>query len=263
MECLDSNGARQDSKAWLAKATEIIGQLSALAPSAIIGSSSTFARIQSPSLNPAAYPEWDRYLTAVTGQSVTIRSVFVKEQQAATNIEYAGTFREDFTITLSGSMTQGGSQLANLPPLKIYGPKPPFPPPVDPPIPALTFSQQIYPANGPYFLGETSSTFHTAGENDAFSVIYRDLIDGFHSGFIGGRLGNSSDTWAGKPRFAEARPAGQDDKCYNQYAAKIEELSGGQVYGYAFSDVGSRPLMTITNSATLRIHILADDEVFS
>jgi len=38
----------------------------------------------------------------------------------------------------------------------------------------------------------------------------------------------------------------------------VHTLSNGEVYGYAFSDYGGDPQLTITNAATLKIAILPD-----
>jgi hypothetical protein len=92
-------------------------------------------------------------------------------------------------------------------------------------------------------------------------VVYRDLIGGLNSGFIGGKFGNSSANWANQPSFAPARKT--DDGFYNQYAAQVHTLSNGEVYGYAFSDYGADPQLRLNEAATLRITILSDSAKFA
>jgi hypothetical protein len=257
MQAFDSGNNSLGSKSWAQSGQAIIQALSKLAPNARVNTASgTFARVQSPSHVPSAYPSWNAYLSSLTGQTVTIVDVFSKAGQAPTYINYSGTFGQDATIVLSGTMTQNNAPVPGLSVVKIYGPQPPFPPPTNPPIPQLSFADQIYQANGPYFLGDTSPTYHTAGDNDAYSVVYRDVIGGLNSGFIGGKFGNNSSGWQNQPSFGPARKT--DDGFYNQYAAQIHTLSNGEVYGYAFSDYGGDPQLAITNAATLKIAILPD-----
>jgi hypothetical protein len=258
---LEALGGSSGSRSWNTAANAIVATLAELAPGAVIQSATgEFVRVQSPTHSPSSYPSWQPYLNSLAGQTVTLVDVFSKQGQPPTQIHYSGTFGPDATIRLSGTLTQNGKPIAGNADLTIYGPKPPFPPPTNPGIPQITFSQQVYPANGPYFLSDHPATYHTAGANNAYSVIYRDLMSGLNNGFLGGKYGNSSTDWLEKPAFAAARTT--NDGYYDQYAARVQKLSGGQIYGYAFSDNTSDPLMTITNSSTLRIHILADDQKF-
>lgn len=262
VEALDGDNRLLGQKSWAVSGDAIIKELTTLAPNAAVETTSgTFARVQSPAHIANAYPAWTGYLKSLTNQTVTIVDVFSKDGQPPTQINYSGTFQQDSTIELSGTMTQNGNLLPNLSVVKVYGPKPPFPPPTNPGIPQLTFADQIYQANGPYFLGTDSPTYHTAGDNDAYSVVYRDLIGGLNSGFIGGKFGNSSANWANQPSFAPARKT--DDGFYNQYAAQVHTLSNGEVYGYAFSDYGADPQLRLNEAATLRITILSDSAKFA
>jgi hypothetical protein len=257
IQAFDSGNNSLGSRSWAVCGNDIISALTKLAPNSVVQTGAgTFARIQAPVHIPSAYPAWTNYLASLNGQTVTIIDVFSKAGQSPTQINYSGAFQQDSTIVLSGTMTRDNKPLPNLSVVKVYGPQPPFPPPTNPPIPQLSFADQVYQANGPYFLGDTSPTYHTAGDNDAYSVVYRDMIGGLNSGFIGGKYGNSTTDWQNKPAFAAARTT--DDGYYNQYAAQIHTLSNGEIYGYAFSDYGADPLLPITNAAKLVISILSD-----
>ena len=60
----------------------------------------------------------------------------------------------------------------------------------------------IYSVDGPY---EWGGQTHLVSENDVYAAIYRDLISGFAWGYWGGRYGDDSARWSGKPPFAAAR----------------------------------------------------------
>lgn len=261
IEAFDAQGKSLGSKQWAYSGNTIIRTLSKLAPKAVVKTTGGgFARVQAPNQLPSAYPGWSAYLATLKGQKITITDSFVGVSPPIV-ANYSGTFADKFgTITLSGTLTQNGAPYnggtSNFS-VTVYGVRGQIPQPAPDGIPALTTAQQVYPSNGPYFRSDSPSTYHTAGENNVYSVIYRDLMSGLNNGFIGGKFGNSFAGWANKPAFSGARRA-PDDGFYNQFAAAIEPLSGNTIYGYAFSDATTHPLLTITDAAKLQISIFAD-----
>lgn len=253
IEALGAGGNLLGSKGWAVPGTQIIQTLTALAPSAAVNApDGTFVRVLAPNQMPSAYMNLQPYVNSLNGQTVTLTGSFVGVNPPI-DFAYSGTFQPDGTITLSGTQTQGANPVPAPASVTVSGPAPANPPPT---IPALTFAEQIYPANGPYFRSDTGTTFHTAGENNIYSVIYRDLMSGMNNGYIGGKFGNLSTGWAGQPAFAAARTS--PDGFFNAYASAVEQLSAATIYGYAFTDATSDPLLDISGAASLKISIYSD-----
>lgn len=258
IEAFNAQGKSLGSKQWAYSGDTIIRTLSKLAPKSVVKSGGSFVRILAPNQLPSAYQKWNAYLATLKGRKVTITDSFVGVNPPII-AKYSGTFKDKLgTITLSGTLTQGGNPYnggASNFSISIPGSSSAFPKPVPPT--AVTMTDQVYPSNGPYFRSDNPSVYHTAGENNVYSVVYRDLMSGLNNGFVGGKFGNDFTTWTKKPAFAAARPS-PDDGFYNQFAACIEPLSGATIYGYAFSDVSTHPLLLITNAARFEITIYSD-----
>jgi hypothetical protein len=74
---------------------------------------------------------------------------------------------------------------------------------------------------------------------------------------MGGRYGNDSAKWVGKPPFAAARAASRPYTTFNRYAAAIYKYSNA--YGFSFSDTLPKKVqLPLDGAATLRITILRD-----
>ena len=197
-----------------------------------------FARILSPQLSQSSYPTFAQDISSMAGKSVTIRGAFYGNPYQT--FSYTGTFAQDGSITLNGTIAapNGGS------------PSPPSPVSVT----GSSLPSAIYTVNGPYTVGGQPA--HVS-DNNVYSVVYRDLISGFASGYVGGRYGNDSANWAGKPPFAAARKTTTPYTTYNQYAAVIYKYSNA--YGFSFSDtLPKKIVLGLNDASTLRITILPD-----
>ena len=117
-----------------------------------------------------------------------------------------------------------------------------------------TLPSAVYTVDGPYTWGGAT---HHVGDNDVYAVLYRDLISGFAWGYWGGKYGNDSRAWQGKPPFAAARKTKTGYSTYNEYAAVIYKYSNA--YGFSFSDTGPKKVqLPLDGAATLQITILPD-----
>jgi hypothetical protein len=199
--------------------------------------SGAFARFLSPQLSPSAYPSFVPYIHSLAGQRVTIRSSFFGTPFET--FAYSGTFAPNGSIVLRGTITPLGGLPAQGQPLSVSG---------------ASLSSAIYTIDGPYSWG---SATHMVSDNDVYAAIYRSLISGFAWGYWGGRYGNDSARWTGKPPFAAARRRRTRYATYNDYAAVIYRYS--DAYGFSFSDTGPKKVqLPLGGAATLQITILPD-----
>jgi hypothetical protein len=197
-----------------------------------------FARFLSPQLSLDSYPSFAKDVAAMAGKKVTLRGKFFGTPYQT--FVYSGTFARDGSITLDGTIAapNGGS-----------------------PSPALTVAvtgsslpQAIYTVDGPFTVGGTPA--HVS-DNNVYSVIYRDLISGFAAGYMGGKYGNDSGNWVGKPPFGAARATDTPYTTFNRYAAIIYRYS--DAYGFSFSDTLPKKVqLPLDDAAILRITILPD-----
>jgi hypothetical protein len=196
----------------------------------------TMARILSPQLSPTSYPLFDAYMKSLAGQRVIVRGAFYGNPFQT--FVYRGTFTGSGDIVLSGSIT-GPSGTA---------------PGYDLSVDGSSLNSAIYTVNGEYSWG---GQVHHVSDNDVYAVIYRDLIAGYAWGYWGGRYGNDSAKWQGKPPFAAARRSSTPYATYNRYAAVIYGYSNA--YGFSFSDTGpKRVVVGLDDAKRLRIVIPPD-----
>ena len=113
----------------------------------------------------------------------------------------------------------------------------------------------VYTGNGGYTVDGSPQTI---GNNDQYTVIYRDVVAGFALGYWGGRYGNNTADWEGQPDFAAARSGLDPFVAFDQYGSTIAQYSGA--YGYAFHDVGPTAVTVPLNPsiATLQLTINPD-----
>jgi hypothetical protein len=188
-------------------------------------------------VNQSAIP----YVNSVAGQALTISGTYVgRIAPTPSTYNYSGTFAQDGTITLSGTLVPPPNP-ANQP-LKIDG---------------VTLPDAIYSNNGPYTVGGKPAQ---VADNDVYAAIYRDVVTGFDFGFVGGKYGSDSAGWYGTtpyhPPYACAPNTA--DPFYNQYALLIAANFGA--YGFPFADLLGNVQVGLNNAvATLRITILPDD----
>src|SRR6266511_719317 len=197
-----------------------------------------FARILSPQLSLDSYPSFRPDIEAMAGQTVTLRGAFFGTPYQ--EFVYSGTFAGDGSIELGGTITapNGGSPaLAQV--VAVDG---------------SSLPSAIYTIDGPFTVGGGQD--HVS-DNNVYSVIYRDLLSGFAAGYMGGKYGNDSADWVGKPPFAAARAASTPYATFNEYAAVIYKYS--DAYGFSFSDTLPKKVqLPLDGAATLRITILGD-----
>lgn len=199
--------------------------------------SGAFARFLSPQLSPSSYPSFVPYVHSLSGQRVIVRGSFFGTPFQT--FVYSGKFEPNGSIVLSGTITPKGGQPAQGEPVSVSG---------------SSLPSAIYTVDGPYsWAGAT----HMVSDNDVYSAIYRDLVAGFAWGYWGGRYGNDSANWLGKPPFAAARKTRTRYATYNEYAAAIYKYS--DAYGFSFSDTGPKKVqLPLEGATTLRITILPD-----
>ncbi len=251
---------------WKNSGSTIISGMKSSFPKAIVEKTNAqgkkeFVRVLGPAKSqtilPGAYPStiWNNYLNSLLGKSVTIKGRYYGAPNL--NYDYSGKFQSDQTLTLTGTISLYPGQTGTIPPndsITILGPKPTATPPSG--QHQWSFAEQIYAAVGPYFRNQNLNTYHTAGENNVYSAIYRDLIVALQLGYVGGKYGNSSNNWKGQPAFAQAR--NNPDGFYNHYASQINTYSGGEIYGFPFTDHASNTQLHFSNATELIIGILKD-----
>jgi hypothetical protein len=244
LQAFDSGGATLGSAlTYRCYTSTILQKLRALAPSAEVTSGGQFVRFLSPSHAPASYPSMAPYLRSMTGQTIHVNDVYANsEHPPALEVEYSGTFEADGSITLTGTMRNKGTQkVETSEPVRIEG---------------STIPLAIYTANGAFKVGGNPAA---AGENNQYSVIYRDIMAGFALGYWGGRYGNDTTDWLGQPDLAAARSGVAPYPTYDEYQAVIDEYSSA--YGSPFNELGPTPITVPTESAeeTLRLTIDPDE----
>jgi hypothetical protein len=194
-----------------------------------------FARILSPQLSPNSYPSLKQYFDSVKGAQLTVRGSFFGNPFQT--FRYAGPFGGSGLTTLGGMITRPPGPAKPGQALGVAG---------------STLPSAVYTVDGPYTWG---GKVHHVGDNDVYAVIYRDLISGFAWGYWGGKYGNDSANWQGKPPFADARKTPTNYATYNEYAAVVYKYSNA--YGFSFSDTGPKKVqLPLDGAHSLRITIL-------
>jgi hypothetical protein len=247
LQAFDASGAAVGSAlTYRCSTATILEKLRALAPGAEVRSpSGQFLRFNSPQHAPGSYPSMKPYVVSMAGQQIEVNDVFSKAKQAPRELHYKGTFAPDGSITLTGTITAQAYEAEpakELPAKELH-------------IEGTTLPEGIYTGNGPYAVGGNAAN---VGENNEYSVIYRDIVAGFALGYWGGIYGNNSLNWLKMPDLAAARSGPASYATYDQYAAIIGEYSSA--YGYSFHDLGPTPVQLSLNEsvATLRLTIDAD-----
>lgn len=240
LQALNGRGRQVGQLGWTAP-TATIERALLMIPGAhralVTASRGAFVRILSPQLRPASYPSFAPYVRSMAGRRVTVRGAFFGTPYQT--FVYSGTFARNGTIALSGMITPRGGRPAAGQTLTVSG---------------ASLAPAIYTVDGPYTWGGTT---HMVSDNDVYAAIYRDLIAGFAWGYWGGRYGNDSARWQGKPPFGAARRRAARYATYNEYAAVINRYS--DAYGFSFSDTGPKKVqLPLNNAAALRITILPD-----
>jgi len=238
MQSLDSSGATVgDALVYRCHTSTILSHLRTLAPAAEVTDAGQFARLLSPQLSPQLSPPSYRsmapYLASMTGKRIEVNDTFNGKPVQA--VSYSGTFEADGSITLTGT-------LAGAPGEAVH-------------IEGASLPSGIYSGNGPYEVGGRPASI---GENNAYSVIYRDLVAGFGLGYWGGRYGNNSSDWLGQPDLAAARATASPYPTYNEYTAIIGEYSGA--YGYSFNDVGPTPVTVPLDESVATLQVTIDSD---
>ncbi len=241
MHAFDSSGAPLGGPlTYSCYTSTILQKLRALAPSAEVTSGGQFVRFLSPSHAPSSYPSMAPYVQSMNGQKIFVNDIYANAEHPPTlGLEYSGTFEADGSITLTGTITREGKTEPGEP-VHIEG---------------STLPLAIYTANGAFTVGGKPAN---VGENNQYSVIYRDITAGFALGYWGGKYGNDTTDWRGQPDLAAARPSIAPYPTYDEYQAIIDEYSSA--YGSPFNELGPTPITVPTESAeeTLRLTIDPD-----
>lgn len=240
LQALDGSGAQiGESLGFRCNTSTLLSRLRALAPSAEVSSGGQFVRFLSPQLSPASYASMEPYVRSMVGQKIEVVDTF--NGTPAQGIHYSGTFEADGSITLKGTLeTPPGATPVEGEPVRVSG---------------ASLPTAIYTGNTPFEVGGKKAE---VGENNEYSVIYRDLVAGFALGYWGGKYGNSSADWLGKPDFAAARATAEPYATYSQYAALLGEYSNA--YAYSFNDVGPTPVAIGLNEAVSTLRLTIDPD---
>jgi hypothetical protein len=212
--------------------------MKAAAPGALVRTrEGGLARVLSPQLSPGSYPSFYRDVKSMAGKRVTLRGAFYGTPYQ--EFVYSGRFASNGSIRLNGTLTTPGGPTTPGKTVAVSG---------------SSLPSAIYTVNGPFTVGGQPAT---VSDNDVYSVVYRDLLSGFACGYMGGRYGNDSANWWGKPPFEAARATQEPYATFNQYASVIYRYSNA--YGFSFSDTGPKLVqLPLDRAATLRITILGD-----
>jgi hypothetical protein len=244
LEALDSGGALVgQALTYRCYTSTILARLRELAPSAEVKSGGPFMRFRAPKNAWSSYPSMEPYVKSMAGQTIEVEDIYANsEHPPAVNIKYSGTFEADGSITLTGTFKERSGAEAEVPsePLHIAG---------------STLPEAAYTGNEPYTVGGKPAN---VGENDKYSVIYRDIVAGFELGYWGGKYGNNTKNWLGKPDFAAARPNAEPYATYNEYAAIINEYS--DAYGAAFNELGPTPVTVPLEAATSTLRVTIEPD---
>jgi hypothetical protein len=241
LQGLDGSGAQVgEALTYRCYTATVLRALRALAPSAEVDSGGQFVRFLSPQLSPTSYPSMAPYVHSMVGQTIEVNDTFASETVSLKKISYSGTFQPDGSITLNGTLKPKGAPATSG--LAVE-------------IPGSTLPEAIYTGNGAFTVGGKAAD---VSENNEYSVIYRDVVAGFALGYWGGRYGNNTADWLGKPDFAAARSASAPYATWDEYASAIGEYSGA--YGYSFHDLGPTAVtIPLGSVATLRLTIDPDE----
>ena len=221
----------------------ILSRLRELAPSAEVNSGGQFLRFRAPKFAWSSYPSMEPYVKSMAGQTIEVEDLYANnEHPPSVNISYSGTFEPDGSITLNGTFTErsGAHTEEHGEALHIEG---------------ATLPEAAYTGNGPFTVGGHPAN---VGENNKYSVIYRDIVAGFELGYWGGRYGNNTKNWLGQPDFAAARSSVAPYATYNEYAAIINEYS--DAYGAAFNELGPTPVTVPLEGATSTLRVTIDPD---
>ena len=244
LEALDSAGERVgDPLTYRCYSSTILSQLRELAPSAEVKSGEQFLRFRAPKNAWSSYPSMEPYVRSMAGQTIEIDDLYANaEHPPAVNIKYSGTFEPDGSITLNGTFTERSGAHAEEHGEALH-------------IDGSTLPEAAYTGNGPFTVGGNPAN---VGENNKYSVIYRDIVAGFELGYWGGKWGNNSSTWLGKPDFAAARSSVEPYATYNEYAAIINANS--DAYGAAFNELGPTPVTVPLEGATATLRVTIEPD---
>jgi hypothetical protein len=244
LEALNSIGAPVGAAlTYRCYTSTILSKLRELAPSAEVMSGGQFLRFLAPKNAWSSYPSMEPYVKSMAGQRIEVEDIYANaEHPPAVNIKYSGTFESNGSITLNGTFTErsGAHTEEHGEALHIEG---------------STLPAAAYTGNGAYTVGVTAAN---VGENNKYSVIYRDIVAGFELGYWGGKYGNNTKNWLGKPDFAAARPSVEPYATYNEYAAIINEYS--DAYGAAFNELGPTPVTVPLEGATTTLRVTLDPD---
>ena len=221
----------------------ILSKLRQLAPSAEVDSGGQFLRFRAPKFAWSSYPSMEPYVKSMAGQTIEVEDIYTNaEHPPNVNISYSGTFEADGSITLNGTFTErsGAHTEEHGEALRIEG---------------ASLPEAAYTGNGPFTVGGHPAD---VGENNKYSVIYRDIVAGFELGYWGGRYGNNTKNWLGQPDFAAARSSVAPYATYNEYAQIINEYS--DTYGAAFNELGPTPVTVPLEGATSTLRVTLDPD---
>lgn len=242
LQALEPSGATiGNALTYRCNTRTIVQRLQGLAPSAEVTNGGQFVRFLSPQLSPSSYPSMAPYVESMSGQTIHVNDIFAKQGQPTLKLSYAGTFEAGGSITLKGTVTNestNGEEAGE----EVH-------------IEGATLPSAIYTGDGPFTVGGKGAN---VGENNQYSVIYRDIVAGFALGYWGGRYGNDTTDWLRQPDFAAARVSPTPYATYDPYAALIGEYS--EAYGYSFHDLGPTPVTVPLNSSEETLRLTIDPE---
>ncbi len=247
LQTLDSSGTVLETLAYRCYTSTVAGALQALpggTASVIKTSAGGFSKVMSPLLSNT-WPLMTAYVQSMSGQAITVDSVYDGSAalgRPAQTADMTGTFGPDGALTLTGTITTPSTgAVAQNQTLQISGD---------------SMAAAVYTNNGTYLKNGAAGA---VGDNDVFSVIYRDVVAGFALGYWGGKYGNTSSAWLRQPPFTAAWTTPPPfTPYYHQYGATITEYS--DAYGFPFTDLSPTTVQAGLTSdvATMRVTLNPD-----
>ena len=278
MQLLDSNGnvlnsAGEPASRDIACHVDVLGELAANAPTgwdyrqaAIYDANGSLLRLVAPNAAPERHPSLRPYVESLRGQTLRVRGRYAGGPGAGAGAyyDYSATIDSEGNVYLRGTLTDPDDPSkpnAAYPQPKsmyvkagdLYGAE----------TPGYT-GWGIYQQNGPYTLngvvtgdGTTSPWKLVAGSgatdsvrNDIYGWIYGDLVTAYAYGYWGGKYGNDSSAFHGKPAFGDARVSASPWAAWSLWQQAIWNTSDsyGMSLGERFDAAGKKsPLIGIAN----------------
>ena len=261
LETKDSSGNKIGTVGYNISAKDLVADLGALAPSAVVGdmSQGTFTRVISPLHTPAGtYGSLKDYIKLIDGKTIYLTGTY----NGSTDANHVYHPAASFFYRCAFDSTKTDIELIPEADSGIQGTIK---------IPSSSLEDMIYACDGKFDVPGTTAGKNgngvgdTVGFNDDWSTVVRNFLVGWNLGFYGykpapvdGYQYDCDNSWDWMPQFSFKMTDSENSLCYNNYAETIWNNSNS--YGFPFSDFLGKPLLNLYEVPTLEISVLKDDE---